>query len=614
MEHHNTPDVNILPTVRAVNPMATLLARVKRTSRPCLGVVVHGSWRVFLVLCLLLGHSGFDVPTVAAQSVPASRVEGWADWETLNGAFYTQGVTTADPTRGFAVTDDGGKAFWKAYVSLGGRETLGAPISRRFESHGFTVQVMQRAVLQWRPEAGTAVPTNLFDDLSEAGLDEWLETTRGIPPPVVALGDVGAPPDEILSRRVRWLDAYPTLRRAYLNDADPLEASGLPVAPVFDNGKALVLRTQRRVFLQWKVSTAFARAGQVSLLSGGEVAKQAGLFPEEAFETEDAYDHIAAPLRRGASASDATVAAWRATLRAVRPSVVEVTDGRTGRGTGVIVDVDSGGAIVITNNHVVDAVNRDTLVGRLADGREVPATVVGADDWTDIAVIRLNGASDVAVIKRGAPIPSGTQVMAVGFGSVFPSMPSAKVGMVRGLGGTIQTLHDYPLSGLIEHDVLLSPGDSGGPLVSTQGLLVGIDCAIRFTRVPRRGQEMTAFSIPIAQAWAIASQLRAAGRVPRPALGVSVVDLDAFAAMASGLPLVAGALVRDVPQGGPAAKVGIMVGMVIVGLDGQPVTSVTDLRRLLVSHKIGDVVRVTVIARGGVRQTIALTLADRAGT
>lgn len=574
----------------------------------------HRAWRVLLTAWLVLSASALHLPGVAAQGAPATRFDGWADWETLNGAFYTQGAPTDDPTRGFSVTDEGGKYFWRSYVALGGREALGAPISRRFDADGFTMQVMQRAVLQWRPEAGTAVQTNLFDDLSQAGLDEWLQSTRGVPPPVAVPADAGATPEELLRRRLRWLDAYPTLRRAYLDDADPLEASGLPVAPVSDNGRALVLRTQRRVFLQWKVSTSFARAGQVSLLSGGEVARQAGLFPEEAFETEDAADQIAVPLRRGPSASDAAVAGWRATLERVRPSVVEVTDGRTGRGTGVIVDVDAEGAIVITNNHVVDAVNRETLVGRLSDGREVPARVVGADDWTDIAVVRLIGTSDVAVLKRGAPVAGGAQVMGVGFGSVFPSMPSAKVGTVRGLGGTIQTLRDYPLSGLIEHDVLLSPGDSGGPLVSVQGSLVGIDCAIKVTRLPRRGQEMTAYSIPIAQAWAIASQLRSAGRVPRPALGVSVVDLDPFTAIANGLASASGVLVRDAPEGGPAAKAGIAAGMAIVGLDRQPVASLTDLRRLMVAHKIGDVVPVTVVARGGVRQTVTVTLADRSGT
>jgi S1-C subfamily serine protease len=575
--------------------------------------MVDRSWRMLILAWLVVASLGLGPITAWAQGVPVTRFDGWADWEILNGGFYTQGAPTDDPTRGFAVTDEGGKGFWKAYVALGGRDALGAPISRRFDAGGFTMQVMQRAVLQWRPESGTAILTNLFDDLSRAGLDEWLQTTRGIPPPVAVPGDVGVAPDEIFRRRVRWLDAYPTLRRAYLDDADPLEASGVPVAPVFDNGRALVLRTQRRVYLQWKVATSFARAGQVSLLSGGEVARQAGLYPEEAFETEDAYDQIAAPLRHGPSASDATVTAWRATLEKVRPSVVEVTDNRSGRGTGVIVDVDAEGAIVVTNNHVVDSVDRGTLVGRLADGREVPAVIVGADDWTDIAVVRLVGVTDVVVLKRGPPIASGAPVMAVGFGSVFPSMPSAKVGTVRGLGGTIQTLRDYPLSGLIEHDVLLSPGDSGGPLVSAQGNLVGIDCAIKVTRVPRRGQELTAYSIPVVQAWAIASQLRVAGRVPRPALGVSVVDIDPFTAMASGLTTTTGALVRDAPEGGPAAKAGIAAGMVIVGIDRQPVASLTDLRRLMVAHKIGDVVPVTIVARGGARQTVSVTLADRAG-
>ena len=549
-----------------------------------------------------------------AQGVPATRFDGWEDWETLNGAFFTQGVAGDDPTQGFAVTDEGGKAFWRDYTALGGRRSLGAPISRRFEADGFVVQVMQRAVMQWHPEIGGAVLANVFDDLSAAGRNEWLRTTRGIPPPLELPEDEGATAQDLWQRRLRWLDGYPALRAAYLNDADPLEASGLPMAPVFDNGQALVLRTQRRVFMQWKVTARFVRAGQVSLVNGGEVARQAGIYPEEAFAPDDAARHVAVPLRHGPSATEATVDAWRAAFDRVRPSIVEVTDGKSGRGTGVVLGVDALGAIIVTNNHVVEAVDRGRLVGRLADGREAPAVVVGRDDWTDIAVVRLPGVFDVPALTRGAPVAPGVTVMAVGFGALFPSMPSAKVGTVRGLGGAIQTLRDYPLSGLIEHDVLLSPGDSGGPLVTMEGEVVGIDCAIKVTRVPRRGQEMTGYSIPIGQAWGIALQLQQAGRVDRPALGVEISDLDPFTAISLGLPVANGALVRGVPEGGSAAIAGIVPGMVIVGFDGKAVASVTDLRRLMVTHAIGDVVQVTVVVRGSARQTVAVTLAERSGT
>ena len=81
----------------------------------------HRAWRVLLTACLVLSASALHLPGVAAQGAPATRFDGWADWETLNGAFYTQGAPTDDPTRGFSVTDEGGKYFWRSYVALGGR-------------------------------------------------------------------------------------------------------------------------------------------------------------------------------------------------------------------------------------------------------------------------------------------------------------------------------------------------------------------------------------------------------------------------------------------------------------------------------------------------------------
>jgi serine protease Do len=295
----------------------------------------------------------------------------------------------------------------------------------------------------------------------------------------------------------------------------------------------------------------------------------------------------------------------------VRPAIVELTDRKTGRGTGVIVDVDAEGAVVLTNNHVVDSVDRETLVARLFDGRIVGVEVIGADDWTDVAVVRLRGVTDLPALRRGTDTKVGSQVMAIGFGVLFPPMPSAKVGVIQGLAGEIQTFHDYPLRGLIQHDALISPGDSGGPLIDQAGRLIGVNSAIKIARMPRRGQELIGFSIPIGQAWSLASQLRATGKVPRPYLGVTVEDLSIATARRLGLAVTQGLLVREVPESSPAQKAGIVPGMVMVTFSGQPVTGLNDLRRLMVTRKVGDTVAVTVVAPGGARTQLRVVMVER---
>ncbi|NBT95704.1 MAG: PDZ domain-containing protein, partial [Chloroflexi bacterium] len=381
-------------------------------------------------------------------------------------------------------------------------------------------------------------------------------------------------------------------KAAYLAADDPLEVNGLPSAPITDMGRVVVLRTQRRVFQYWKVSTTFARAGQVSVMAVGEVVRESELFPAGAFDPEDGHDAIAAPVRSLSDLPDDQVSAWQSIREKVRPAIVELTDRKTGRGTGVIVDVDAEGAVVLTNNHVVGSVDRETLVARLFDGRIIGVEVIGADDWTDVAVVRLRGVTDLPALRRGTDTKVGSQVMAIGFGVLFPPMPSAKVGVIQGLAGEIQTFHDYPLRGLIQHDALISPGDSGGPLIDQAGRLIGVNSAIKIAR-------------------SLASQLRATGKVPRPYLGVTVEDLSIATARRLGLAVTQGLLVREVPESSPAQKAGIVPGMVIVTFSGQPVTGLNDLRRLMVTRKVGDTVAVTVVAPGGARTQLRVVMVER---
>lgn len=578
---------------------------------------------VFAALIVWIGSS-LILPFSASASTPSTlprspdwsvqlqfNRDGWDDWETLNGSFFTQGTDTEDRSLGFQIANDGGIAFWRDFKSLGGSDRLGYPISRRFEYAGVVIQVTQKAVLEWDPVQARAVPMAVYDLFSMAGLDGWLETKRLVPPAVRPLPGEPAFSEATARERLGWLDASPALKAAFLSADDPLEMNGLPSAPITDMGRVVVLRTQRRVFQYWKVSTASLRAGQVSVMTVGEVVRGSELFPAGAFDPEDGRELIAAPVRSLSDLPDDQVSAWQSVREKVRPSIVELTDRRTGRGTGVIVDVDAEGAVVLTNNHVLDAADRETLVARLSDGRVVDVEMIGADDWTDVAVVRLRGITDLPALRRGTDTKVGSQVMAIGFGVLFPPMPSAKVGVVQGLAGQIQTFHDYPLLGLIQHDALISPGDSGGPLIDQAGRLIGVNSAIKIARMPRRGQELTGFSIPIGQAWLIATQLRASGKVPRPYLGVTVEDLTMPTARRLGLPVTQGLLVREVPDASPAQKAGIVPGMVIVTFSGQPVTGLNDLRRLMVTRKVGDTVAVSVVAAGGARTQLRVVMVER---
>jgi S1-C subfamily serine protease len=235
---------------------------------------------------------------------------------------------------------------------------------------------------------------------------------------------------------------------------------------------------------------------------------------------------------------------------------------------------------------------------------------LGYDDWTDVAVVKVEGANlPWAPLGSAQSLTIGQQVVGVGYAPIFPGAPSAKVGVIRSLAGEIQTSHDYPLFNLISSDTYLHPGDSGGPLLNLSGQIVGINSAIR---IARRGEDLTGFSIPVEGARQIAEEIVASGTVPRPHLGISVVaDVTPSLAAQLGLNVNRGVLVGEVAADSPAAAAGILGGDVIVGMDGAEITGLDDLRRLMVRHKVGDAVAMAVVTPGQPRRAAQLTLSER---
>ncbi len=225
-------------------------------------------WVVAAVTALLVA------PPMAWQP---SQADG-SDWDVPDGHFFLQ-------TGGYTVSDAGGAPFWSEMQRLGGVDALGYPVSQRFVYKGFTTQAFQKQVLQWRRDEGRAAYLNVFDELSAAGKDDWLLASKSTPRPA-KLDDRGKSWDDVVAAHLALLDANPAFRDAYQAAADPLEDYGLPTSGVQDLGPLLAVRTQRVVLQLWKQTVPWATAGQFVVANGGDVAKQAGLFPVAALAAE----------------------------------------------------------------------------------------------------------------------------------------------------------------------------------------------------------------------------------------------------------------------------------------------------------------------------------------
>ena len=190
---------------------------------------------------------------------------------------------------GFAITNDDGIPFWDAYRELGGPDTLGFPVSRRFSWDGFTVQATQKAVLQWRPDSKSVDFVNVLDRLHDLGKDDWLQAFRQTPPPFDTTPDTGLPWSEVIKRHLTFLDTSQPIKELFLSDPDWLHHYGLPVSYA-DMGNCFVIRAQRAVFQYWKEDGPWARKGQVTMANAGDLAKEAGLFPPLAATPEPPPD------------------------------------------------------------------------------------------------------------------------------------------------------------------------------------------------------------------------------------------------------------------------------------------------------------------------------------
>ncbi|MGH8313073.1 MAG: S1C family serine protease, partial [Gammaproteobacteria bacterium] len=273
-------------------------------------------------------------------------------------------------------------------------------------------------------------------------------------------------------------------------------------------------------------------------------------------------------------------------------------------GSGFIISKDGE---ILTNYHVV--ARAQSIRVKLNDRRVLPARIVGVDQQSDLALLRIHADHLTAASINTQPVRVGQWVLAIG--SPFGFDHSVTAGIVSAEGRSIGGEQYVPY---IQTDVPINPGNSGGPLFNLQGQVVGINAEIYSGT---GGYQGVSFAIPMNLAMQVVRQLREYGHVTRGWLGVSIADVDTDLARKLNLPRPEGALVRSVTPASPAARAGIQAGDVILNYDGMDIVSSESLPPLVGSTAVGHDVAVTVLRSNHVDKLqvrVGQLPADTAGT
>ena len=269
-----------------------------------------------------------------------------------------------------------------------------------------------------------------------------------------------------------------------------------------------------------------------------------------------------------------------------------------GLGSGFIISPDG---YVVTNNHVIE--EADTVTVRLGRNEEYKAKVIGTDDKTDLALIKIDAPRPLPTVPLGnsTALQVGDWVLAIG--NPFGLQETVTAGIVSAKARVIGA---GPYDDFIQTDASINPGNSGGPLLNLKGEVVGINSAI-FSQ--SGGNVGIGFAIPIDLAKTILTQLREKGQVTRGWLGVTIQTVTPELAKSFGLSEANGALVAEVAPDSPAAKAGIERGDIIRSFNGIPIADSQGLPTLVAQTPVGTQANMTVI-RKGTEQTLAVTVGE----
>jgi 2-alkenal reductase len=335
--------------------------------------------------------------------------------------------------------------------------------------------------------------------------------------------------------------------------------------------------------------------------------------PFVAASSSPAAGYLAQPADQRAALSAVEV------VQLVSPAVVTVVNERRGevgmgraleegRGTGFIIDEQGH---IVTNEHVVRGGDRFYVIR--ADGERQPATLIGSDRVSDLAVVRIEGGvpATVAFGDSDRLLP-GQPVLAIGspLGAFTNTVTD---GIVSAIGRDLQTIvgGDVGYANLIQHNAAINPGNSGGPLFDLTGRVIGVN-TLGISEVP--GETLPTqglfFAIPSNTVREIASRLIADGHVVYPYLGINLIPITPDLAAQADLPVDYGVYVDSVIRDGPAGQAGIRPDDIILAIGGDRLDRDTSLSDALFAHRPGETVDVT-IRRGNAEAQVEVTLGER---
>jgi len=258
-----------------------------------------------------------------------------------------------------------------------------------------------------------------------------------------------------------------------------------------------------------------------------------------------------------------------------------------GQGSGVIIDPSG---TIVTNHHVIDDASKVQV--HLKDGRTLVGEVIGSDEATDIALVRVK-AEDLPSASLGdsESLKVGQFVLAIGNALGLPGAPTVSMGVISALGRPLPGT-DFVLEGLVQTDAAINPGNSGGPLADLDGRVIGINTAM----IPFA--QGVGFAIPSDTIKRIIDQISKNGRVVRPWLGISGLDVNPSIARRYGLSVESGVLLAEVMRDSPAHAAGLREGDIVVGLGETKVEQMKGLVTALSKSTIGERVTMSFVRTG----------------
>lgn len=270
-------------------------------------------------------------------------------------------------------------------------------------------------------------------------------------------------------------------------------------------------------------------------------------------------------------------------------------------GTGFIIREDG---LIVTNNHVI--AGADVIQVQLTEKNDkfYEAKVVGSDERTDIALIKISSPEKLPAVQLGSSKDSEVGEWVAAFGNPYGNGHTMTKGIISAKGRDIGEINKFPL---IQTDTPINPGNSGGPLVNTKGLVIGVNSAI-----DARAQGIS-FAIPIDEVKSIIPQLEKNGKIRKGYLGIGMGDLDPQAASYLGMKDLEGAVVLQIEKFSAAAKAGLKAYDVITEYNGKKIKNSAELRDAVADAPIGSVVKAK-IYRDGKTKTLEVSVNERADT